>query len=276
MDGLSRSDYSFFRDIVRGETGIELGEGKTYLVTSRLGELCKTMGVATVADLIARIRDGCSPTTLTEVVEAMTTNETYFFRDDSAYRALREVIFPRLIELKRRQRRLRIWSAACSTGQEPYSISMMVEQDFPELRTWDLEIVATDIAEQKVLTKARLARYHDQEVQRGLSETQLLRFFERIGKSWYLVPSVKNRVRFRKANLLALPALGCFDLVLCRNVLIYFDPETKKKALAGIRRQMQDQGILLAGASEILFGVSDRFKMERTGPGLASYYIPAS
>lgn len=276
MDSLKAQDYSYLREILRQRTGIELGQGKTYLVTSRLSELCRTLGVPCVADLVARIRDGCEASTLESVLEAMTTNETYFFRDHTAFDALREIILPQLIERRRNQRRLRIWSAACSTGQEPYSLAMMLLDDFPEVAHWQVHIEATDIAENKVLERASAGRYLDHEVKRGLNDAQLFRHFERVGKHWVLAPTLRRMVKMRKANLLKLPMnLKDFDLILCRNVLIYFDQPTKAQVLESLGQRLRDDGFLVVGASEMLFGTTEMFQMERA-PNRAAYYSKRS
>ena len=269
---VKHEDYGFLCRVLHREAGISLGDDKKYLVEARLGELCRTMGVGSLDQLVSRVREGQDPTTLKLVVEAMTTNETSFFRDQAPFEALRDRIIPGMLTARAATRRLRIWSAACSTGQEPYSLAITLLDHFPQLASWDVSILATDLAEQKVLERAQQGRFTQHEVNRGLPARSLVKHFEQRDDAWFVKEPTRRLVKFQKVNLLDIPRwLGEFDLVLCRNVLIYFDVDTKQKVLGRIHSHLAKDGCLMIGASEILFGVTESFRRETYGR--TSYYL---
>ncbi len=268
---ITPENYQFLSACLRKETGIELGSGREYLAESRLSELCQQYALTSINELIRTMRQG-KPGVARSVMEALTTNETYFFRDEPAYAALRGTILPALLAQRAAQKELRIWSAACSTGQEPYSLAIMLEESFPQLKGWKVSILATDIAEEKVLERAREGRYLDHEVKRGLTQQQLFSHFERMGGGWLINPHFRRTVSFRRVNLLEVPpTVAEFDLILCRNVLIYFDLDTKRQVLNTLVDRLTPQGFLVVGGSEVLFGVTDRVRRE-SDASKASFY----
>ena len=240
--------YEIIRRIVQDQTGIVLGEGKDALVRARVLPIARAHGMRTVDELCARLtRDRLLQE---EVIEAMTTNETMFFRDRSPFDALERVVLPKVIERNRDSRRLSIWSSACSTGQEPYSIAILLHERFPDLAGWDVQILATDLS-RKVLDRARDGRYRRVEVGRGLNPDQLVTYFDEQHDLWTIRSHLRQRVQFRYHNLTApWPRLPRFDVVFLRNVLIYFSPEVKAQVLDRTWAQMNEGGFLFLGASE--------------------------
>jgi chemotaxis protein methyltransferase CheR len=246
---LERDAFEIVRKLVRDRAAIVLEDGKEYLVESRLEALAHSSGLASVNELCRRLPRG--PEALrVAVVEAMTTNETSFFRDQHPFEALDKLVFPDLIAKRAHQRKLRIWCAACSTGQEPYSVAMLLDERFPQVAGWTIQIYATDIAA-GVLERARTARYSKLEVDRGLSTRRVERHFVREGHGWQLRESIRRRVQFAELNLVApWPPMETFDLILLRNVLIYFDTQTKRRILPWIHAQLAGDGYLMLGGSE--------------------------
>ena len=265
---LDADEYRDFCRFLEDACGIVLGDNKQYLVASRLSRLMDESGIASLGELVRRLRSGAGP--LRErTIEAMTTNETSWFRDNHPFRALREKILP---ELARAQRNpVRIWSAACSTGQEPYSISMTVhdlQQSRPGLLPGPVQIVATDISTE-VLKVARQGRYDGLSMARGLGGDRRERFFRPVGDEWEVRPEIRARVQFRPLNLLQSYALlGRFDVIFCRNVLIYFSTDSKRDILERMARTLNPGGYLLLGGSESITGLSDAFALERYAGGV--------
>jgi chemotaxis protein methyltransferase CheR len=257
-------DFAHFVALLKSRAGIELTMEKDYLVKSRLGAIAGTAGFETVEALLEAIRLRPTETLVEAAVDAMTTNETFFFRDQSPFDHLRRI----LLEPARKQaRRIRVWSAACSTGQEPYSIAMLWDELAHHLPGVSLEILATDLSN-GCLTKARSGLYTQFEVQRGLPVQKLMKHFEPVGPNWRAKPALGQSITWRRHNLLERPdGLGVFDVVLCRNVLIYFDRPTRSQVLAGIARQLAPGGYLILGASETVLGLSDAFQ-PAAGSGL--------
>ncbi|GGD21550.1 CheR family methyltransferase [Nocardioides daphniae] len=265
---LAADAFAFVRDHVRAESAIVLDTGKEYLVESRLLPLARTHGQADVNELVRHAQRTRDPLLLRKIVEALTTNETSFYRDNDPFVALRQDVLPALAA-RRPQRRLRIWTAACSTGQEPYSVAMAVRET-PAVQRFDVEILGTDISEE-VLEKARRAEYSQLEVNRGLPATTLVRYFQRSGASWRLDPEIASMVRFSRLNLTRnFGPIGQFDVVFLRNVLIYFDVETKREVLRRVRQVMAPDGYLFLGAAEMTMGVDDAW--ERLPAGRSSVY----
>jgi chemotaxis protein methyltransferase CheR len=251
-------DYEFLRKLLKERSGLDLAVDKQYLVESRLIPLARRAGLPGIAELVAKIKAG-SATLTTEVVEAMTTNETFFFRDKIPFDHLRESILPSLVQARASRRSLRIWCAASSTGQEPYSIAMCVKE-FAGLAGWRVEIVATDLS-QEVLEKSKAGIYSQFEVQRGLPIQLLVKYFTQTGELWQLKADLRAMVQHRQLNLLQdFSQLGTFDVIFCRNVLIYFDQDTKVAVFDRLARMLEADGALLLGAAESVVGISDAFK----------------
>ncbi|MBU1191874.1 MAG: protein-glutamate O-methyltransferase CheR [Gammaproteobacteria bacterium] len=265
---LSNQDYESFRTFLESACGIVLGENKHYLVVSRLSRLMADEGVETLADLVAHLKDDRKRQLRERIVEAMTTNETFWFRDTFPFDILKETIFPDLAD--RRVRSPRIWSSACSSGQEPYSISMTI-QEYQASRPGsltDVQIMATDISP-TILLDAKEASYDALALARGLSNERKQKFFTplRDGR-WQARPEIRNRVRFSQANLLqSYSLLGRFDVIFCRNVLIYFSSESKSDILARMARVLNPGGYLFLGSSESITQYSDEFEMVRCPRG---------
>jgi chemotaxis protein methyltransferase CheR len=251
-------DYEFLRKLLKERSGLDLSADKQYLVESRLIPLARRAGLPGIAELVAKIKAGSAALT-TEVVEAMTTNETFFFRDKIPFDHLRESILPALVQARASRRSLRIWCAASSTGQEPYSIAMCVKE-FAGLAGWRVEIVATDLS-QEVLEKSKAGIYSQFEVQRGLPIQMLVKYFTQTGELWQLKADLRAMVQHRQLNLLQdFSQLGTFDVIFCRNVLIYFDQDTKVAVFDRLARMLEADGVLLLGAAESVVGISDAFK----------------
>jgi chemotaxis protein methyltransferase CheR len=244
---------------VKARSGIELGADKLYLLESRLEPVLRAAGLKDLAALADRLRNGREEAIGREVVEAMTTNESLFFRDNKPFAHCREQVLPRLHAIRSPTCPLRIWSAAASTGQEAYSLAMIVTELRPRLGARRAEIVGTDIAREP-LARAREGLYTQFEVQRGLPMHLLVKHFAKEGAGWRISPSLREMVQFREMNLLGdLQFLGRFDIVMCRNVLIYFDQPTKSRVLRAIARQMAPDGVLYLGGAETILGLGDSF-----------------
>jgi chemotaxis protein methyltransferase CheR len=251
-------DYEFLRKLLKERSGLDLSADKQYLVESRLIPLARRSGLPGIAELVAKIKSGAEALT-SDVVEAMTTNETFFFRDKIPFDHLRETILPTLMQARASRRSLRIWCAASSTGQEPYSIAMIVK-DFAGLSGWRVEIVATDLS-QEVLEKSKAGVYSQFEVQRGLPIQMLVKHFTQTGELWQLGADIRAMVQHRQLNLLQdFSHLGTFDVIFCRNVLIYFDQDTKAGIFDRMSRMLESDGVLVLGAAESVVGISDAFK----------------
>ena len=243
-------------DFLRRNSGLVVEQSKRYLVESRILPIVRREKLAGLDELVRLLARGQSPQLAKDVIQAMTINETYFFRDKMPFDNFRNIVLPTLIKARSAERKLRIWSAACSTGQEPYSLVMLLEDAAATLSGWTIEIVATDLSE-AVLEKARKGTYSQFEVQRGLPTTYLLRYFNQIGDSWQLNEALRSRVTFRSLNLLSdFSMLGRFDVIFCRNVLIYFDTSRKEDVLRRMSRILHPDGFLLLGASESLIGLN--------------------
>ena len=270
---ISAEDFSYLAKLMREHAAIVLEPGKEYLALSRLDPIARELGVASIAELVEQLRTTAEDSELHErVVDALTTNETTFFRDVAPFESLRTTVLPELIERRARTRTLSIWSAGCSTGQEPYSIAMAIREHFPELATWNLSILGTDISP-SVLERARRGRYGQLEVNRGLPAHLLVRHFTRAGMEWEIEEPIRRMVRFQRRNLITeWRGLPPFDLVFMRNVMIYFDAESKRDVLARMHQQIAANGYLLLGASETTFNLSDAF--ERQLDGRTAWYRP--
>lgn len=253
---IASTDYQTLKEILLANSGHHLGEGKEYLVERRLEPVASSLGYPDLAALVRNLRLSRDTKTVKLVCEAMTTNESLFFRDGRPFDLMRERIIPDLIERRATQRRLRIWSAACSTGQEAYSLAMLLAE-YPKLAGWDVEIVGTDYSP-KVVDRAREGVYNHFEIQRGLPIQMLIKYFEQgENNSWQVKDSLRRQVSFREGNLLdSFRHLGVFDVVFCRNVLIYFDNDGKRDVLERLAGVVASDGYLFLGASETALGVS--------------------
>jgi len=251
-------DYEFLRKLLKERSGLDLSSDKQYLVESRLIPLARRAGLSGIGELVQKLKGGTAPLT-TEVVEAMTTNETFFFRDKIPFDHMKEAVLPALVQARASRRALRIWCAASSTGQEPYSIAMCVKE-FAGLAGWRVEIVATDLS-QEVLEKSKAGIYSQFEVQRGLPIQMLVKYFKQIGELWQLSADIRGMVQHRQLNLLQdFSHLGTFDVIFCRNVLIYFDQDTKIGIFERMSKMLEPDGVLALGAAESVVGISDAFK----------------
>lgn len=265
---MTEADFAFLRDYLKKRSGLSLGAEKRYLVESRLTPVCRRFGINTLSDLVGTLRLSREGPLERAVVEAMTTNETFFFRDRAPFDLFRDVLLPKAIAARGAQRRLRIWSAAASTGQEPYSLAMMIQEAAAQLAGWQIEIVGTDLSTE-VLEKARLGLYSHFEVQRGLPVQLLVKHFTQVGEQWRISPSLANMVSFRPLNLLSpFEHLGQFDIVYCRNVLIYFDAPTKTDVLERIAKTLTPDGALLLGAAETVIGLTEALVPDSQHRGL--------
>jgi chemotaxis protein methyltransferase CheR len=254
------ADYDFLRRLVKDHSGLALGGDKQYLVESRLLPVSRRLGLAGLKGLMEKIRQSGNEALVVEVVEAMATNESLFFRDKIPFDHFRETIMPALLASRAQQRRIRIWCAAASTGQEPYSLAMTLKDMGPALAGWRTDILATDFS-LEVLEKAKAGIYSQFEVQRGLPIQMLVKYFTQVGEMWQIAPEIRAMVQFRPFNLLQdCSQLGGFDVVFCRNVLIYFDQPTKIGVLDRIARVIVPDGYLVLGAAETVVGLTSSFR----------------
>ncbi len=257
---MTPADHDYLRKLLKECSGLVLAADKQYLVESRLLPVAHRAGIGTLAELVQQLRGVKNGPLVTEVAEAMTTNESFFFRDKFPFEQFRETIMPALLAARAPHRRIRIWCAAASTGQEPYSLAMRLKEMGEMIAGRQIEIVATEFSTQ-VLEKAKSGIFSQFEVQRGLPIQLLIKYFDQIGNTWQINPDVRAMVQFRPLNLLhEFTHLGPFDLVFCRNVLIYFDHETKTRVLDRIARIMEQDGYLVLGAAETVVGLTDSFK----------------
>ena len=257
---MTPEDFDYLRKFLRERSGLVLAVEKQYLAESRLLPVARRNGIGTLDELVDRLRDRPPAPLSAQVVEAMTTNETFFFRDKIPFEHFRDTILPTLMVARAREKRIRIWCTAASTGQEPYSLAMVIKGMGSALAGYRIEILATDLSSE-VLERAKAGIYSQFEVQRGLPVQLLVKFFEQVGETWQVAPELRRMVQFRPLNLLNdFSALGSFDVVFCRNVLIYFDQENKISVLNRIARQMPEDGYLVLGAAETVIGLTEAFK----------------
>ena len=252
-------DYEYLRKLLKERSGLDLSADKQYLVESRLIPLARKSGLPGIPELVQKMRSGVAALTA-EVIEAMTTNETFFFRDKIPFDHLREAVLPALLQARAARRSLRIWCAASSTGQEPYSIAMCLKEAGPAIAGWRTEIVATDLS-LGVLEKSKAGLFSQFEVQRGLPIQMLVKYFTQTGDLWQLNADIRAMVQHRQLNLLQdFSYLGKFDVIFCRNVLIYFDQDTKAGIFARLARAVEPDGVLALGAAESVVGITELFK----------------
>ncbi|WP_437205116.1 CheR family methyltransferase [Planctomicrobium sp. SH664] len=268
---LAAVHFDYLRDVVSQRSGNTVSSTQSYLLESRLTPFAERMGLQNVESLVAELRKTPASALHDKVAEAMTVNETSFFRDLQPFDVLREQLLPKLIAARTPLRRLRIWSAACSSGQEAYSLAMTIREYFPELATWTVEILATDLSDE-MLERTRNGTYSQFEVNRGLPARLLARYFERTGLVWQAKAELRSLIQCRKLNLMSIGALPAFDVVFLRNVLIYFDQPRKEAILAGVHRVLATDGCLFLGGGETLINLQVPFQREMAGP--APFFRP--
>jgi chemotaxis protein methyltransferase CheR len=261
-------DYDFLRRLLKERSGLDLSPDKQYLVESRLVPLARRAGLPGITELVQKMKAGPAEALTAEVVEAMTTNETFFFRDKVPFDHLRETMLPALLQARASRRALRIWCAASSTGQEPYSIAMCLKELGAALSGWRIEILATDLS-QGVLEKSKAGLFSQFEVQRGLPIQMLVKYFTQTGELWQLNADIRAMVQHRQLNLLQdFGNLGTFDVIFCRNVLIYFDQDTKTGIFERLAKVIEPDGFMVLGAAESVVGISDAFRPHPDRRGL--------
>jgi len=248
-----------------------LDESKDYLIETRLEKLARDLNYANLGTLVADVRRDAGTVTR-QLIEALTTHETLFFRDVRPFDALKREILPPLIAARQAARQLTIWSAACSTGQEIFSVAMLLKENFPEVLSWPVKLYATDISGQ-VVERAMQGRFQQLEVNRGLPAAMLVKYFERDGVDWKVKDEIRKMVRFEQLNLLhAWPSDLRPDIVLLRNVLIYFNVQTKKELLTRVRQTLRPDGALLLGSAETTLGIDDGW--DRAPGSVTPWYRP--
>jgi chemotaxis protein methyltransferase CheR len=265
---LSQSDFAFVSALVRREASIVLAPGKEYLVEARLIPVARQVGAAGVAEFLADLQRRPNPVNQRRIIDALTTNETSWFRDREPFTALTDVVLPELVKARAAARKIRVWSAASSSGQEAYSLAITLQESLPA--GWSYEIVGSDISTE-MIQRAETGEYSQVEVNRGLPASQLVQYFDRAGAHWRVSPALRRNVSFRLMNLTApLPAMPPFDVIFLRNVLIYFDVATKKSVLRNVARLLRPDGWLFLGAAETTIGIDDNY--ERVAAGRTSAY----
>lgn len=250
---MERGMFEFFTTLVERVSGISYKEGKEYLLESRLNELALSLGFKSIKDLYELVKKKPEYKIISEIVDALTTNETYFLRDPHVFESIRNHVIPELLKKREREKKISIWSAACSTGQEPYSVGMLIHEHFNSyLKSYAFEIYASDISKKSV-EKAKTGIYNQIEVNRGLPVTFLIKYFKQEGAHWRIDDKIKNMVKFDVLNLLEISQKlrNSFDLILCRYVLIYFSDQTKQKVFRDIWNFLKPGGYLILGATEI-------------------------
>lgn len=265
---MTELEFDFLRGFLKVRSGLSLTNEKRYLVESRLAPVCKRFEIDTLSELVAGLRGGRDRDLETAVIEAMTTNETFFFRDKVPFDMFREVLLPHYIAARSSVRRLRIWCAAASTGQEPYSLAMLLTEASQKVAGWQIEIVATDLSSE-VLERAKAGLYSQFEVQRGLPIQMLLKYFTQVGDRWQVNAQIRSMVSYRQLNLVKdFSALGTFDIIFCRNVLIYFDGAQKADVLKRVAAALAPDGAVVLGAAETVLGLTGALASDAEHRGL--------
>ena len=268
---MTPQDFDYLRQLLRERSGLVLSAEKQYLAESRLLPVARKHSLGTLTELVGKLKGvGAAPLAV-DVVEAMTTNETFFFRDKIPFEHFHDTVMPALIATHSHRHRIRIWCTAAASGQEPYSLAMMLREMNAKLSGFRIEILATDLSNE-MLEKAKAGIYSQFEVQRGLPIQQLVKYFTQVGEAWQIAPEIRAMVSFRQLNLLQdFGHLGSFDLIFCRNVLIYFDQPTKIGVLDRLARVIEPDGFLVLGAAETVIGLTEAFKPMPDRRGL---YVP--
>ena len=268
---MTPNDYDYLRKLLKERSGLTLSADKQYLVESRLLPVARKAGADGLGGLVQQLKAPGAEPLIVQVVEAMTTNESFFFRDKIPFEHFRNVIMPAMLAARAPQRQIRIWCAAASTGQEPYSLAICLKEMASQVAGWRIEILGTDLSTE-VLEKAKSGIYSQFEVQRGLPIQMLVKYFAQVGELWQVTPEVRAMVQYKSLNLLHnFSQLGMFDVVFCRNVLIYFDQETKIDVFERLGKVLQPDGYLVLGAAETVVGLTDTFRPLTEQRGL---YVP--
>lgn len=270
---MNPAEYDYLRQFLKSRSGLVLSNEKQYLIESRLLPVARKAGLQSIAALVAKLKEPRETVLAEAVVEAMTTNESFFYRDKTPFEHFTQMMMPEMLKARASQKKIRIWCAAASTGQEPYTLAMCLKEMESKLAGWRIEILGTDISNE-VLDRAKAGTYTQFEVQRGLPIQLLLKYFTQQGESWTISPQLRSMVQWRKFNLLdSFASFGQFDIVFCRNVLIYFDQPTKVDILGRISKVLAPDGYLVLGAAETVVGLTDAFK---PAPDRRGLYVPAA
>lgn len=263
------TDFDIYKDLLKEKSGLELSQDKSYLIESRLNPVAKKWGYEDIGGMTKALRAMPSKDLINDIVEAMTTNETSFFRDTRPFDIFKDTVLPYYREKQGANKHLRIWCAAASSGQEPYTIAMILKEEAAKMPGWQFSITATDISNE-ILDQAKEGVYSQFEVQRGLPIMLLMKYFKQDGEKWLINDDIKKMVTYKYFNLLdSMLSLGQFDVVFCRNVLIYFDQPTKKDVMERINKQISNDGFFFLGGAETILGITDTFKAV---PGLRGLY----
>lgn len=270
---MKKEDFDLFSSTVKARSGVMLTPDKAYLLESRLLPVARKHGLKDLEDLARVLRDRREERLLEAITDAMTTNETFFFRDQKPFEQFKSIVIPHLMKVRAAKKHVRIWSAAASTGQEAYSLSMILNEEAARLAGWKFDIIGTDISAD-VVERAKQGVYTQFEVQRGLPIQYLMKYFTQNGDKWQISQKIREMVQFKVMNLLTeWIGLGAFDVVYIRNVLIYFDQPTKAKILERISHVMPPDGVLFLGGAETVMGISDKFRGMDEQRGV---YVPAA
>ncbi|MHA1547198.1 MAG: CheR family methyltransferase [Alphaproteobacteria bacterium] len=266
---MNTDDFEKLAGLIKTKSGIVLTPEKTYLLNSRLTPVARSFGLDTIPELVQALKTHAERQKIEEqIIEAMTTNESLFFRDQTPFDLFKNVMVPHFLETRATTRKVRVWCAAASSGQEPYSLCITIKEMASQLATWKFDILGTDLSEE-ILEKARAAIYSQFEVQRGMPIQLLIKYFEQRGEMWQVGAMLRSMVEYRRFNLLnSFSGLGRFDLIMCRNVLIYFDRETKADILDRIAAILAPDGFLVLGAAETVVGITDSFEPVAGARGL--------
>jgi chemotaxis protein methyltransferase CheR len=271
---MKSEDFELFSTLVKQRSGLVLTPEKAYLLESRLFPVARKHNIKSLEDMAQALRAKREESLMFDITEAMTTNESFFFRDLKPFTLFQKSLLPRLLTARADKKHIRIWSAAASSGQEAYSLAMICLEEASRLQGWKIDIIGTDISREMV-ARSKNGIYSQFEVQRGLPVTHLVKYFQQIaGDKWQIKENIRQMVQFREGNLLnEFGVDGCFDIVLCRNVLIYFDLPTKTKVLSAVSHMMPSDGFLILGGAETVLGITDKFKVVSGEHGL--YVAPA-
>ncbi|MFP4314458.1 MAG: CheR family methyltransferase [Alphaproteobacteria bacterium] len=253
------TDFDVYKNLIKEKSGIVLGEDKSYLLESRLTPVATQWGYPTLDAMTIALQGVPEAKLINDIIEAMTTNETSFFRDIRPFDTFKDQVLPYLLENRIHERAFKIWCAAASSGQEPYSLAMILKEHENQFSRWRIDILGTDISND-ILDQARKGLYSQFEVQRGLPVKMLLEHFEQIEERWQISEQIKKMVQYRQFNLLdSMATMGTMDVIFCRNVLIYFDTQTKGDILKRMAAQLKDDGFLFMGGAETVLGITDEF-----------------
>jgi chemotaxis protein methyltransferase CheR len=257
---MTDAEFDYLRKLLYERSAVVLESDKRYLVEARLAPVIRQLGEPSISDLVTKLRKGTGNGFPTKIVEALVTSETSFFRDLVPFEMLRKQVLPEFIASRASKRKLSIWSAACSTGQEPYTIAMTIREYFPELANWNITILGTDISTE-VIAKAIDGRYTQFEANRGLPAKLMVKYFHQKGTTWQVDAAIRKMVEFRPMNLIdRWPAWPMYDLLFLRNVMIYFDVPTKREILSRVTKVLRPDGYLVLGGAETTIGISDAFR----------------